>query len=133
MKIKATVRFRITALTWGNIQRLHIVSEIEDAKHQNKFLYCCIMVLIKTTISPFIRELAKQFQQPFECLGENTEKYIKCSVLIKKQNKRGKTVTFKLKFIDSVKFMPSLLSTLTNNLAEAPQKDKCKDCKSDVA
>ena len=59
MGIKTTVRFPITALTWGNIQGLHIVSEIEDAKHQNKFLYCCIMVLIKTTISPFIRELAK--------------------------------------------------------------------------
>ena len=41
------------------------------------------------------------FDGKFECLGENTEKYITFSVLIKKQLDNGKTTTYKLKFLDS--------------------------------
>ena len=32
-----------------------------------------------------IKELAEEFQGEFECLGENTEKYISFSVPIKKE------------------------------------------------
>ena len=32
-----------------------------------------------------IKELAEEFEGPFECLGENTEKHITFSVLIKKE------------------------------------------------
>lgn len=51
MKIKTTIRFPITAITRENLQGLYIVSVIKDTKHQSKFLYCCIMVLVMTTIS----------------------------------------------------------------------------------
>ena len=40
-----------------------------------------------------IKELAKEFEGQFECLGENTEKYIPLSVLIKKELDNGKTLT----------------------------------------
>ena len=52
---------------------------------------------------PFIiKQLAKEFDSQFECLGENTEKYITFSVPIKKELDNSKTITYKLKFIDSL-------------------------------
>ena len=39
-----------------------------------------------------IRELVEEFIGQFECLGENTEKYITFSVPIKKENEDGKTI-----------------------------------------
>ena len=47
-----------------------------------------------------IKKLAKEFKGDFDCLGENTEKYITFSAPIKKDLDNGKTVTYKLKFID---------------------------------
>ena len=38
------------------------------------------------------------------------------------------TISFKLKFFDSEKFMASSLSSLADNLAEGIHKIKCKDC-----
>ena len=77
-----------------------------------------------------IKELAKEFEGLFECLRENTEKYITFSVPIKKQLDNGKTVTYKLKFIDSFRFMSTSLSVLVNNLSEGLHNDKCIDYKS---
>ena len=54
-----------------------------------------------------IKELAKEFDGQFECLGENTEKYITFSVPLKEELDNGKTITCKIKFIDSFRFMPS--------------------------
>ena len=51
-----------------------------------------------------IKELVKEFDGNFECLGENTEKYITFSVPIKKEIKNTE-ITYKKKFIDSVRFM----------------------------
>ena len=51
------------------------------------------------------KKLVKEFDGLFECLGENTEKYITFSVAIKKQLENDKRVTYKLKFIDSFRFM----------------------------
>ena len=48
-----------------------------------------------------IKQLAEEFEGQFECLGENTEKYITFSVQIKKENDNGEIITYKLKFIDS--------------------------------
>ena len=48
-----------------------------------------------------IKQLAKEFDGPFECLGENIEKYITFPVLIEKELHNGKTIKYKLKFIDS--------------------------------
>ena len=62
----------------------------------------------------------------FECLGEYTEKYITFSVTIKKELDNDKTITYKLKFIDSFRFMSTSLSKLVNNLSEIYSK-KCRD------
>ena len=79
-----------------------------------------------------INELAKEFDGQLECLGENTEKYITFSVPIKKELDNGKTVTYKLKFIDSFRFMSTSLSSLVDNLSEKRRSDKCRDCKSEL-
>ena len=67
-----------------------------------------------------IKELVKEFEGNFECLGENTEKYITFLVPIKKkiENKEDLEITYKIKFIDSYRFMSSLLSKLVDNLSE---------------
>ena len=46
---------------------------------------------------------------------------------IKKEHDNGKTTTYKIKFIDSCRFMPSNLSDLGDNLSEINSKD-CKTC-----
>ena len=76
-----------------------------------------------------IRELAEEFIGQFECLGENTEKYITFSVPIKKENEDGKTIKQKIKFIDTCRFMQSKLSDLADKLSEINNKDykKCKE------
>ena len=78
-----------------------------------------------------IKELVKEFDGNFECLGENTEKYITFSVPIKKkiQNKNIE-ITYKIKFIDSYRFMSMSLSKLIDNLSEGLHNDKCSNCKS---
>ena len=79
-----------------------------------------------------IKELAEEeFKSQFECLGENTQKHITFSVPIKKENEDGKTVTYKIKFIDTCRFMQSKLSDLVDNLSEIDNKDcqKCMDKK----
>ena len=70
-----------------------------------------------------IKELAEEFKGEFECLGENTEKYISFSVPIKKEHTNGETITYKIKFIDTCRFMPSKLSNLVYNLSEINNKD----------
>ena len=77
-----------------------------------------------------IKELAKSFEGQFKCLGENTEKYITISVPIEKRLDNGKASKHKFKFIDSFRFMSSLLSSLVDNLTEGLHNDKCTDCKS---
>ena len=80
-----------------------------------------------------IKELAKEFEGEFECLGENTEKIIIFSVPIKKEiTKKDKIIkiSYKIKFIDSYRFMSTSLSKLIDNLSEGLHIDKCKYCKS---
>ena len=52
-----------------------------------------------------IKELAENFEGQFECLGENTEKYITFSVPIKKELDNGKTNAYQIKFIGSFWFI----------------------------
>ena len=83
-----------------------------------------------------ITDLANKFEVQFEYLGENTEKYKPFSVPIKKAvtetdkdgNKSVATISNKIKFIDSARFMASSLSNLVDHLAEGIHKIKCKDC-----
>ena len=74
-----------------------------------------------------IKELAEEFKGEFECLGEDTEKYISFSVRIEKEhdNDNDKTITYKLKLIDTCRFMRGKLSDLVDNLSEINNKD-CK-------
>ena len=65
-----------------------------------------------------IKELAKEFQGSFECLGENTEKYITFSVLLDKQHDSAKMITYKIRFKDSYRFMSRSLSKLVDNSAD---------------
>ena len=65
-----------------------------------------------------INQLAKEFDGDFDCIGENMEKYITFSVPIKKESDNGETVIYKLKFIDSYRFMQSKLSDLIDILSE---------------
>ena len=46
------------------------------------------------------------------------EKYITFSAPLKKVNTNGKLITYKLKFIDSCRFMQASISNLTDNLSE---------------
>ena len=71
--------------------------------------------------------MVKEFKGNFDCLGENTEKYITFSVPIKKELDNGKTSICKLKFIDSFRFMSASLSSLVDNLCEINKKE-CKAC-----
>ena len=78
-----------------------------------------------------IKELVKEFDGSFECLGENTEKYITFSVPIKKKiENKNIEITYKIKFIDSYRFMSMPLSKLIDNLSEGIHNNKCADCKS---
>ena len=43
----------------------------------------------------------------------------------KVKDKKAKTITYKLKFIDSYRFMQCSLSTLVNNLSGNDKKDSC--------
>ena len=82
-----------------------------------------------------IKELIKEFDGNFECLGENTEKYITLSVPIKKEIKSKDKIieiTYKIKFIDSFRFMSTSLSKLVDNLSEGLHNNRCADCKSSL-
>ena len=68
-------------------------------------------------------------------LGWDTEKHKAFSVPIEKEvkntdkdgNKSVVTISYKIKFVDSARFMASSLSNPVNNLAEGIHKIKCKD------
>ena len=78
-----------------------------------------------------IKEFVKEFDGNFECLGENTEKYITFSVPIKKKiENKDIEITYKIKFIDSYRFMSMPLSKLIDNLSEGIHNNKCVNCKS---
>ena len=77
-----------------------------------------------------IKELIKEFEGNFDCLQENTEKYITFSVPLKKKiENKNVEITYKIKFIDSFRFMSSSLSKLVDNFSEGIHNNKCVDCK----
>ena len=73
--------------------------------------------------------LAEESEGYFKCLIKNTEK-CNFSVQIKKELENGKTITYKIKLLDSFKYISSLLSCLVDNLSEGLHNDKCTDYKS---
>ena len=74
-----------------------------------------------------IEKLAEEFKDEFECLGENTEKYVTFSVSLNKNNNNSKKITCKLKVIDSYRFMSISLSNLVDNVSGVYDK-KSKKC-----
>ena len=73
----------------------------------------------------------KESDGNFECLGENTEKYITFSVPIKKKiENKDIEITYKIKFIDSYRSMSMPLLKLIDNLSEGIHNNTCVDCKS---
>ena len=75
-----------------------------------------------------IKELAEEFKgEDFECLAENTEKYISFSVPIKKESiGNNETIKYKIKFIDTCRFMPGSLLSHVDILSEI-KDNKCLD------
>ena len=70
----------------------------------------------------------KEFECNFECLGKNTEKYITFSVPIKKKiENKDLEITYKIRFIDSYRFMASSLLKFVDNLSEVILE--CYNCK----
>ena len=79
------------------------------------------------------KKLVKEFEGNCDCLGENTEKYITFSVPLKKKiENKNLEIAYKIKFIDSFRFMSSSLSKLVDNLSEGIHSNKCSDCKSNL-
>ena len=78
-----------------------------------------------------IKRLAEEFEGDFECLGENKEKCITFSVPVKKESDNDQTIIYKIKFIDSFRFMSTSLSTLVDNLSnKIIENGNCVNCKS---
>ena len=69
-----------------------------------------------------VKQIAKEFGSQIECLGANTEKYVIFSTTIKKELDNGKTITCKLKIIDSFRFMSTSSSKLVDNSSEIYRK-----------
>ena len=76
-----------------------------------------------------MNQLAIEFNGEINCIGDNMEKYIAFSVPIKKELNNGETVTYKLKFIDSYRFMDSSLLDLVDNTSEIFKSEECISCK----
>ena len=93
-----------------------------------------------------IKQLAREFKYYLECLGENTEKCITFSVPIKKvlendhdndndsdndsdndkkngKGKKAKIITYRLRFIDSCRFMQDSLSNLVDKSSGINNKE----------
>ena len=67
--------------------------------------------------------MAIEFKSNFDCLGENTEKYIIFSTPIYKKSDNDKTIIYKLKFTESFRFMSASLSSFVDNLSEINKKE----------
>ena len=85
-------------------------------------------------IISLLKNLQTSLRDNMNVLGENTEKYKIFSVPIEKEitkidkegNESVATISYKLKFIDSARFMATSLSNLVDNLKGGIHKVKCK-------
>ena len=135
LKIKITEKSQIIVITQVNIEAEHIVFVIQNLTCVYKSLHFFITVQIIKELEFIIKELQNEFEEQFECLGENKEKWKTLSVPIKKEitkiDKDGNEVvvniSYKTKSIDSAKFMASSLSNLVDHLAEGIHKIKGKE------
>ena len=82
-----------------------------------------------------IKELGKEIEEKSSCLGKNIEKCIAFSVPIEievtttyKLEEISKTITYRLQFIDSEKFMGSSSPNLVDYCSEGTHKIMCRNC-----
>ena len=83
-----------------------------------------------------MKVMANDFEGPFKYILKNREIYKKFSVPIKKEvikmdkdgNKSVETISYKIEFIDSMRFMATSLSKRVDNLKEGIHTIKCKYC-----
>ena len=75
-----------------------------------------------------INQLAKEFKGELDCIGENMENYITFFSRIKKTCDDRKTITHKLRFIDSFRFISASLSDLLDNMSGVFISKVCKKC-----
>ena len=75
-----------------------------------------------------VNQLAEEFKGELDCIGENMERYITFSTPIKKKCDDGETITYKLRFIDSFRFMSTSLSELADNMSGNFNSIECKSC-----
>ena len=85
-----------------------------------------------------INQLAEEFKGEHNCIAENMEKYITFSVPIKNKCDDGKTVAYKLRFIDSFRYILTSLSELVDNMSgsfnsierqSCTENNRCEQCK----
>ena len=88
------------------------------------------VIIHNATYDPnfIINQLAIEFKGELNCIGDNMENYITFSVTIKKELNSGETVTYKIRFIDSLRFMSTTLSELVDNTSEFLKSEECKSC-----
>ena len=104
----------IIVTTQESIEELLIVFVTEDIKQQKNSI---VFHNGSTYDYHFIiKEVAKEFEGQFKCLGENKENKITFSVPIKKEVDNGKAITYKLKYIDSL--MSTSMSQFVDNLSK---------------
>ena len=75
-----------------------------------------------------INRLAEELNGKLNYIGENMEKYITFSVPIKKKCDDSKTITYKFRFIDSFRFMPTSLSELVDVMSGYFNSIECESC-----
>ena len=75
-----------------------------------------------------LNQLAIEFKGELNCIGDNMEKYITFSVPIKKECDNNKTITCKLEFVDSFRFMSDSLSKLVDITSGIFNSIECKSC-----
>ena len=75
-----------------------------------------------------LNQLAIEFKDEINWIGDNMEKYITFSVPIKKECDNGKTITYKLKFVDSFRFVPTSLSERVDNTSGIFNSIEYKSC-----
>ena len=75
-----------------------------------------------------INQSAEEFKGELNCIGENMEIFITFYVTIKKKCDDGKTIAYKLRFIDSFRFMSSSLLELVENMSGNFNSIECKSC-----
>ena len=116
-------------------EHCHYTAKFKGAAHSSCNLRCKIPKEIPIVFHNgstydyhfIIKQLTKEFKGNFDCLGENTEKYITFSAPIKKELDNDKASIYKLKFIDSFRFMSTSLSSLVDNLSGINKKESTNE------